>query len=339
ARDVGLEVAALVRSRPERFPDFRVAQRSARVYPNGALAPHVVGQMAALNSLPRVWEDLKARDMTWANPRAMLEAAGRYLSGDSIGITGIEKAREGVLRGQRGLVEKRFIFKTLRIEERSWTTAPVPGPDVYLTLNSHFQQAANEALEWAAAQPALDFERGALVMLDVSDGSILAAATYPSYDLASYRQEYSKLSQDDRSPLIFRPTQAALPIGSVYKLMTATAGLEEGKIERSTVLECKGFKIFGGRSFHCTAQWGHGHMNLTQAIEHSCNVYFFQVADRVGGEALARWGRSFGLGQKTGVDIPYERTGYIPSPRSLWETLNLCIGQGEMLCTPLQVAS
>jgi len=336
-RDVGLEVAALVRCCPERFPDFRVTQRSARVYPNGALAPHVVGQMAVLNSLPRLWEDLKARDMTWTNPRPMPEAVGRYLPDDSIGVTGIEKSHEHHLRGRRGLVEKRFIFKTLRIEECSQTTVPVPGLDVYLTLRSDFQRAANEALEWAASEPALDFDRGALVIMDVRDGSILAAATYPSYDLGSYRKEYGELSRDERCPLIFRPTQAALPIGSVYKLVTATAGLEEGKIERSTVLECRGFKVFGGRPFRCTARWGHGRIDLTQAIEHSCNVYFFQVAERLSGETLGLWGRYFGLGQKTGVDIPYERAGYIPSPRSLWGTLNLCIGQGELLCTPLQV--
>jgi len=335
-RNLAVDAAAVIRTHPLRFPGIRVAPRSARRYPNGSLAPHIVGQLGPISASE--WEELKGRGMTWTNPMPMAEIGKRYTPDDRSGKSGIEKSYERLLRGSRGFVENRLVFRTLRVEKRHYTTPPAPGLDVYLTLLSDFQRAANEALTWAASDPDIKLERGALVIMDVRDGSILAAASYPGFDASSYRKDYASLSEDERSPLLFRPTQAALPIGSVYKLITAAAGLEEGKIVPSTTLECRGFKIFAGRKFHCTARWGHGNLNLREAIEHSCNVYFFQVAARVGGEALAEWGRRFGLGQATGVDLPYERTGQVPTPRSLHGTLNLAIGQGKMLSTPLQVA-
>ncbi|MHC4591136.1 MAG: penicillin-binding transpeptidase domain-containing protein, partial [Planctomycetota bacterium] len=144
---------------------------------------------------------------------------------------------------------------------------------------------------------------------------------------------------DPRSPLLFRPLQGALPTGSVYKVITTMAALEEGVITPATTFTCEHVQQFGRREFHCHSRWGHGAVSLLPAIEASCNIYFYNVGARAGGEALARWGREFGLGVPTEVDVPYERAGALPEPKHTYGVVSLSIGQGEILCTPLQVAN
>lgn len=333
-RDVPVEVAAAIRSQPELFPSVRIAERAVRRYPHGTLAPHIVGQMGAVN-----WQRLKASGMAWAPPMSVARAGGKYLTSDTAGVSGIEKACEKLLRGTRGFVRHRLQFLPLKVAKRSHSSPPTPGCDVHLTVRRDFQQAANEALRWAADNESLHFTKGALVILDVRDGAVLAAATYPSYDLNTYREEFSRIVADERSPLLFRPTQAALPMGSVYKVVTATAGLEEGKIVPSTTIHCAGSVAFGRRRFRCTAH--HGDCDLLRAIQKSCNSYFFTVGKMVGEEALAKWGSRYGLGRLTGVGLPFEKSGQVRDARkaySLYGALNLSIGQGDLLCTPLQVA-
>ncbi len=146
------------------------------------------------------------------------------------------------------------------------------------------------------------------------------------------------MSRAKPSPLLYRPAQAAVPPGSVFKLVTAVAGLETGSITSTTSFTCKGYRIYRGRRFNCTSKWGHGRVELVEAIRDSCNVYFFQVGRKVGGEKLAAWGRRFGLGRPTGIRLPNRRSGHVPEPGSLFGDLNLAIGQGNILVTPLQVA-
>jgi penicillin-binding protein 2 len=338
-KDVPQEVAALVRSRPESFPGVRVVERSRRRYPNGDLAPHVVGYLSAIS--PEAWERIVADGRAWTAAMPVTKAADRYRMDDQAGVSGIENAYEGLLRGRRGCVEEFRVFKVLKVEKRSVQTAPEPGCGVYLTLRDDLQRAANQALACAAQTPALEFRSGALVIVDVRDGAVLAAATYPSFDLGTYGRDYDRLEADERRPQFFRPLQAALPIGSTYKPFVAIAALEEHAITPATTFTCQGGQRFssGGtsRQFDCTAV--HGTRTLIPAIEVSCNVYFYNVALRAGGEALTRWGRLFGLGVPTGVDLPFERAGQIPEAGSTFATLNLGIGQGDVLCTPLQVAN
>jgi len=333
-RDVPAEVAALVRTRPEAFPGIKVLTRIRREYFHGDLAPHIVGRCARIS--PERWRELRRQGRAWTRPMPVSEAPERYCSDDLVGATGMERACEGVLRGKKGYVEHYLLFRPLSVERRAVRVPPEPGKDIYLTIRADFQRAANEALHWAAERPDLAFERGALVILDVNTGAVLAAATYPSYDLRSFQEEFRRLRSDPMSPLLFRPAQAALPTGSVYKLITAIAGLEEGKITPSTTLHCAGGVRFQGRWFRCTGH--HGDVDLRTAIERSCNSYFFQVAAMLDGASMARWGRAFGLGQRTGTDLPFEAAGSVPEPRSLFGRLNLAIGQGRLLCTPLQVA-
>ncbi len=334
--DILPEVASLVRKEPDRFPGLKVTVARKRIYNRGELAPHIVGRCGLLWA--EDWQELSRNNNTWTSRMPVSEIDRRYCLNDRLGRSGIEKAYEGLLRGNRGYVQKHWLIGTLRLERRTDETPPEPGLDLYLTLRLDFQQAANEALQWAAEQPHLSFTKGALVILDVRTGAILAASTYPSYDLVTFNENFEVLRSDERSPLLFRPTQAALPIGSVYKLVTAVAALKEGKITPSTTFHCAGYETFRGRPFHCTSRWGHRQMTLLPAIEHSCNVYFFNTAALLDNPALARWGRAFGLGALTGVDLPFERSGQVPEPRALFDRLNLAIGQGRLLCTPLQVA-
>jgi penicillin-binding protein 2 len=332
--EVSPEVAVFVRTEPDRFPGLKVTHRAQRVYFNGDLAPHVVGRCGALS--PERWEQLVESGRAWNASMPVSEAGGLYCKEDVAGTTGVELSYEGLLCGRRGYVERYLLFHPLRVERRAITVPPESGQDIYLTLRADFQRAANDALRWAALQSAQDFSAGALVILDVRTGGVLAAATYPSYDLETFRADFERLSVDPGSPLLFRPTQAALMTGSVYKLMTAVAALEDGKITASTTFACAGGVRFQDRWFSCTAT--HGAVDLLPGIEESCNSYFFQVAALLDGASMARWGRAFGLGVRTGVDLPFEKAGRIPEPGSLFGRLNLAIGQGEMLCTPLQVA-
>jgi penicillin-binding protein 2 len=335
-----------MRSEPGRFPTVqtpageapvvKVLERTARRYPNGALAPHVVGRTSLISA--ETWEDLLARDAAWTMGEPFSAIGGRYKMDDRLGISGMEKACEEMLRGVRGYVRNHLEFRLLGYEKVSAKTPPQPGLDVYLTIREDFQRAANAALRRAAGEEQLAFGRGALVVVDVEDGSVLAAATWPTYDRETFRTDYGSLSSDERSPLLFRPVQAALPTGSVYKVVTAIAALEEGAITPATTFTCRHRQVFPpGRAFHCTGR--HGTIALLTAIEKSCNIYFYNTGLGAGGEARAAWGRRLGLGQPTGVDLPFERAGQMPTPNSTYGVLNLSIGQGSILCTPLQVAN
>lgn len=336
--DVDPGVAAAVRAAPDRFPGIVVLETSRREYSNGKLAPHIVGQVGIMT--PEKWREVCARNGEWTMRSPVSEIGDRYKKDDRFGVSGVEKAFEDLLRGRRGYVINRLAFHILKVEEESVEVPPEPGCDVYLTIREDFQRAANEALRWAAGQEALEFTRGALVITDVRTGAVLAAATYPGYDASAYRETVAGLAKepDPRSPLLFRPTRAALPTGSVYKIITAIAALEQGAITPATTFVCEGVETFRGRPFHCTARWGHKRIALLPAIEHSCNIYFYHTGLAAGGEALARWGRAFGLGMPTGLDLP-ERTGQVPEANATFEILNLSIGQGRLLCTPLQVAN
>lgn len=346
--DVSTDIAALIRTQPGLLPDAVVGrkhipgvvvlERTRREYENGSLCPHVVGRVAPVS--PETWDSLVEQELAWTMGQPFSQTSGRYAMDDRLGVSGVEKSCERALRGSRGYVLNYLDFGVLSVQRRSEPIPPERGRDVYLTIREDFQRAANAALARAAAEEELDFKSGALVFIDVRDGAVLAAATYPSYDLGTYGDDFKEFLANPHHPLLFRPLQAALPTGSVYKVVTATAALEEGAIVPETTFTCPGSQVFGNRSWDCASRWGHGTLSLVPAIEHSCNVYFYNAGLRAGGEALARWGRAFGLGMPTGVDLPsYARSGRVPEPRSMFGTLNLSIGQGQLLCTPLQVAN
>lgn len=341
-KGVSAETAAAVRAEPDRFPGIRIQEGTRRDYPHGKLAPHLVGRVQQLSA--EKWDELGAADRTWTMNRPVSRIGRRYTVDDRIGVQGVERTYEDLLRGRRGYVVNRWVFKVLRKDKQTARVPPRAGRDVYLTLRQDFQRAANRALQAAAdgeltvgeGQADLSFDRGALLILEVDSGAVLAAATYPSYDAESLGAHYARITADPRRRLLFRPLQAALPTGSVYKIITALAAVEEGAVTANTTFECLGRQQFGDRYFHCTGF--HRRIALVEAIEKSCNIYFWNAGLHAGGQAVTRWGRRLGLGVPTGVDWPYARSGRVPDATATHQVLNLSIGQGRLESTPLQVA-
>jgi penicillin-binding protein 2 len=164
---------------------------------------------------------------------------------------------------------------------------------------------------------------------------VLAAASFPRFDLNGFQEHYEELTEDPRRPLYNRATQGLYPIGSTFKVVVATAGLAEGLLNAHTEFTCQGAFQDGAHVLKCTSL--HGTLELSQAIERSCNVYFWNAGLRVGAKRMKTWAERYGLGRSTGCEIG-EKTGRIPLETSRAGTLNLAIGQGAVQCTPLQVA-
>lgn len=311
-----------------RFPGFEIEAGLARHYPLGDAMAHVVGYVGRISEA-----DLKVIDQS------------NYSATTHIGKLGVEKAREELLHGQVGYqrVEVNAFGRILRVVER---TPPVPGSDIYLTVDAGLQ---------AEAIAALGDYRGAIVAIDPSTGGILAFVSKPSFDPNEFvngisRALYQAWSTSPARPLYNRALQGQYPPGSTIKPLMAMTGLEYGVRTPQQTSWCPGFYTLAGQS-HRYRDWlkqGHGHVNMKFSIAHSCDVYYYNLAHDLGirrmHEGLAR----FGLGETTGIDIPGEASGLLPSPewkrraRNLpWypgETLIAGIGQGFVLTTPLQLA-
>ena len=224
------------------------------------------------------------------------------------------------------------------------TVDPVPGKNVFLTIDSKLQQTAESMLEGRA---------GAVVAIDPSNGEVLVMASAPSFDQNDFiggisSKKWKKLLADPDRPMSNKAIQGEYPPASTYKMITAIAGLEEGVINVNTRSFCSGQYKFGNRIYRCWKKWGHGDLDLLGAIEKSCDVYFYKVGEALGVDSLAQYARGCGLGKVTGIELENERPGLIPT--SAWkkrrygvqwqpgETLSIAIGQGFDLVTPLQMA-
>jgi len=220
-----------------------------------------------------------------------------------------------------------------------------PGKDLGLTLDLDLQ---------AVAELALDGKRGALVALDPRNGEVLAMVSRPAYELNAFTSHISadywkQLTSDEGNPLFNRATQAQFAPGSTFKPIVAMAALETGAIQDGYALSCAGGANFYGRYFSCDLKTGHGNIDLHRAIVESCDVYFYNVGNALGIEQIARYAQMFGLGKKTGIDLPNEAEGLVPSAQwkrrvmhQEWypgETISVAIGQGAVAVTPLQLAS
>ncbi len=333
--DVSREVAVHIHSLRDRFDGIKIQERSIREYAGGNLFPHILGQCGRLSA--DRWKELFDNDRTWFPGIPVRDIGTRYRMDDTLGVSGIERQFEDILRGRRGYIAHSIEFRPFRVERISETRAPEPGGDLHLTLRADFQEAVMQVFARAARDPDSGFQRGAAVIMDAGSGAVLAAGTWPSYTQEEFRTDYASILRQPHSPLLFRPAQAALPTGSVYKLMTAIAALEEEKIHRGTAFHCEGRKRIHGRWFGCLGY--HGRIGLEEAIERSCNVYFYEIALKLGGRQLSRWGREFGFGRRSGLDWPAEVPGSLDAPDSVFARINLSIGQGDFLATPLQVAA
>jgi penicillin-binding protein 2 len=366
--NVSLDVAAEIESHPNRFPGVRIHLSTDRVYPYGALAAHVIGAR-------------KPVDDVAAKPTRRELAQGERVDtdpGDRIGITGVESSYDRHLRGRRGL--KRVVKS--RRGEIVWTETirePRPGGDVVLTLDLPLQSQMENLLdsmparatkttpeEDAAASEESKTPQNAsagssIVALDVRTGEVLLAVSSPRYDLNLLLrpdfERWQRLLDDPRRPFFPRATQMALPPGSVFKALTSVAVLESRVFGPNELIHCQGFLHHPDR-FRCYHSIGHGDMDLSDAVCRSCNVYFFSAAERMGPGPIVEWARRFGFGQPTGLDLPRERGGNLPSPEAgspsgaakkrseharqpTWHngnTLQLAIGQASLTVTPMQVA-
>jgi len=346
-QDIGFQVATEIEAHPELYPGLRLVRSSYRVYPQRNLASHIVGVRTALDAdqIERRRDRFPAGD-----PSA-------YRVGDRIGRSGIERRYDGRLRGRVG---RRRLVKDRRgeIVDSHVLTGPQPGRDIYLTLHLELQAAAEQMLDdvLAAQRPnGATVPGGCLVALDVHSGAVLVAANAPRFDLnipaSGDAVGWNRLLNDPRKPLFSRATQMAIPPGSVFKPLSAIALLESKSIDPDEPFGCQGF-LHQPHRYRCYVYRhygvGHGDTRLVDALTRSCNVYFYQAAERLGPRPFVHWARQFGFGRPTGIDLPGERGGNLPEPgssvgrRSLpWyrgDTLGLAIGQARLTVTPLQIA-
>ena len=322
ARDVGFRAAAEIETHQDGYPGVRVVASARRSYPNEELACHVLGYMQPVSAVEyRRWKDSYA-----GSP------AKRFLPDDVIGRAGVERAFDVMLRPARGeqVVEVDAARHRQRVLEE---TPAVPGRDVQLTLDVDVQRAAEEALR---------SQVGSAVVMEAATGRILALASAPGYN-ANELPDHTPDPNDRLAPMLNRAIQGQYPLGSVFKLLLAIGALEEGKAFREVT--CTGH--YRGRS--CANHRVPLVVSFHDAIKRSCNVYFFRTGhEMLGVEGIARWGARFGFGQCTGVNLPGEKPGLMPTAAwkrrrygERWysgDTLNLAIGQGYFLATPLQVA-
>lgn len=269
-----------------------------------------------------------------------------YSLGDYVGNSGVEKTYEHLLRGIKGkeyfvIDSKQMIIG--RYEDGRYDVQPHKGNDLVLTIHSKTQKTAEKLFVG---------KKGALVAIEPETGDILAFVSAPSYDLSKFAsvtsgEAWNELKQDPEQPLFNRATMSRNPPGSTYKMVTAMAALQNGLITTSDYITCKGSFWFGDRSFKCSHV--HGKVNIESAIEKSCNVFFYQLILKVGLARFAEFGRKFGFGTKTNLDIDEESPGIVPDSayfdraygKGKWTQgylISLAIGQGDLITTPVQLA-
>ncbi|MCW8800340.1 MAG: penicillin-binding protein 2 [Desulfobacter sp.] len=325
-RDITRDLLAVIEAHQFDLPGIHIDIEPTRNYIHKKTAAHLIGYLGQINK-----EEL---------------ASGKFpnvRSGDSIGRYGVEKSFEADLQGKRGghQVEVDVNGRVIKILK---TVEPVSGKDLVLTLDLPLQQKAESLL---------GENDGAVVALDPSNGDVLVMASSPSFDQNDFiggisSKKWQVLRDDPGRPMNNKAIQAEYPPASTYKTITALAGLEEKVIDHNSTFFCPGFYKFGNRRYHCWNRYGHGNLNVVDAIAQSCDVFFYQTGEKVGVDALARYAHGSGLGRLTGIRLAHERPGLIPTsawkkkrfkePWQAGETLSISIGQGFNLVTPLQMA-
>jgi penicillin-binding protein 2 len=325
-------VVSFVRENSDKLPDLRVVSRARRRYREGTFASHLLGYVGEVgdNELARNANDGK-----------------RYFVGDMVGKSALELHSEDVLRGIDGqkVYEVNASGRVMG-EVKELSIAPTPGRNVVLTIDADLQGFLEEQLG--------EHGPSAAVVMDVSDGSILAAVSLPQFNPNEFATGISQESLDrlfnaSTKPLFNRFSQARYPPASTFKIVSAHAILANDLVSPGHVLVyCTGGHQFGNRFFRCWEDLGHGYMNLLGGMVQSCDTYFYKVAEIMDVDVLASSARAFGLGEKTGIDLPAEVRGLVPDReyydrrfgKGKWTqglVLNNIIGQGEYLVSVLQM--
>ncbi len=327
-REASVAQVAAVAARRVELPGIVIEEVPTRYYRTGTLAAHLFGYVGEITS-------------------AQLGEAefGDVQSGAIVGQTGVERAYNRLLMGADGT--RRVVVNSVGRElDTIEEIDPHEGRRLQLTIDYDLQAATEEAFE------ATGFN-GAAVILEPNTGEVLALASVPAYDPNDFAMgiapvTWRRLNGDARQPLHNRALQGRYAPGSIFKIVVAIAALEEGIVDPDFTVQCNGAKSFYGRPFHCHLRGGHGRLDMQTAIERSCNVYFYTLGSMIDIDVLSTWARRLGLGGRTGIDLPHELAGIIPSTRwklatagEPWypgETISVAIGQGALSVTPLSQA-
>src|SRR5580698_4471726 len=326
--DITPDELAFVESHRNELPELDTIVAHRRLYPRNGFMAHLIGYVGEVSE-----EMLNQPRWEFYNP------------GDVVGKSGVELQYNQILMGKNG--SRRAIVNSRGREVGRLDETPAePGKQLKLTVDLDLQIAAEEAL---------GDKNGAIVAMDPRNGEILAMVSRPTFDPNDFavrvsRDQWSKLVNDDEHPLLNKAIQAQLAPGSTFKIIMATAGMQEGIAEDMHVI-CNGGATFYGRYFKCwvTAEHRtHGVVDISKAIYQSCDVFFYTLAEKLGIDRIAKYATMFGLGQKTGIDLPQEVTGVMPSEewkirnfKQKWyagETISVGIGQGAVATTPIQLA-
>ena len=314
---------AFLEAHRNEFPELETIDEERRLYPRDGFAAHLIGYVGEVSE-----DDLN-------NPRY-----AAYEPGDVVGKAGVEETYDALLRGQDG---SRDVIVDSHGREVGYlrTQHAIPGQDLKLTIDNDLQRAA---------ELALGDRNGAVVAMDPRNGEILAMVSRPSYDPNAFaikinRSDWNSLITDPDHPLMNKAIQAQLAPGSTFKILMSVAGLQEG-IAQNLKVNCAGGANFYGHFYHCDAH--HGGVDIHNAIPDSCDTFYYTLADKLGIDRISKYATEFGYGQKTGIDLPGEQPGLMPSEQwalknfhRKWyagETISVGIGQGAIEATPLQLA-
>lgn len=330
--DVALEKALQIEIEKDKFPGVRITTRSKRVYPEQETASHVLGYMGKLTEkeweeYSEKWDNFVLDSSRSADENPLLLYDG-YAKDDLIGRTGVEAKFEGELHGMRGKRFEEIICKNTQIEKVVLERPPVPGNDLYLTIDSKIQ---------AHAEKVIGKNRGVIIVMEPWTGEIIALANNPRFNPNTFNKDFSRLNRDSAKPLLNRAIQGALPPGSIFKTITAVAAMSENNINTYTDFECNGYTNYKNIIFRCWSNRGHGLITIEDAIPFSCNVFFFETAKRLERELFYNWAKKFGIGEETGIDLLFEKAGNLPEIKTTATAMNLAIGQGALLTTPIQL--
>ncbi len=322
--DITPDELAFIEAHKNELPELETIMAHRRLYPRNGFMAHLVGYVGEVS------EDMLNQ------PQFEL-----YTAGDVVGVSGVEKQYNNILMGKNGF-RRAIVNSKGREVGRLDETPAEPGKQLKLTVDLDLQIAAEQAIEG---------KNGAIVAMDPHTGEILAMVSRPTFDPNDFavkvsRDEWNKLVNDPDKPLLNKAIQAQLAPGSTFKIIMATAGWQEG-IAQTLHVNCNGGATFYGRRFGCWVKSGHGGVDLPKAIYQSCDVFFYTLAEKLGIDRIAKYATALGLGQKTGIDLPNEVSGVMPSEewkirnfKQKWfagETISVGIGQGAVAITPVQL--
>lgn len=343
AEDISMQSVLEFEEQSSNFPGIDIEKTPIRNYIYGNLASHILGYTGRISELE--YNSLEG-----------------YQISDYIGKTGIEYVFEKYLKGQDGLKQTDMSIDGT-ITGEYVTEEAESGANVMLTIDANIQKVAEDSLKTTIEKicngefgKVYDAKTGAVVAINVKTGEVIAMCSYPDFEPQLFvdgisTEKWNEYTQKEKSALLNRAIQITCAPGSVFKMATAVAGLESGAITITDLINDTGKYYYGGTSWRCWSYTdygvGHGNLNVSGAIKHSCNYFFYETAKRMGIDTLVKYARYFGLGSKTGIELIGEEAGLLASKETSealgkeWyggDTLNAAIGQGDNSFTPIQIA-